>query len=39
MDGYLGEFTVKLKGSPFAEWTPSDWTLYFRDDGNESTPP
>jgi hypothetical protein len=31
MDGYLGEFSVDLKRSPFAEWTPSDWALYFID--------
>jgi hypothetical protein len=31
MDGYLGEFSVELKCSPFAEWTPSDWALYFID--------
>ena len=31
MNGYLGEFSVKLKDSPFAAWAPKDWALYFID--------
>jgi hypothetical protein len=29
MNGYLGEFSVDLERSQFAEWTPVDWALYF----------
>jgi hypothetical protein len=29
MDGYLGEFPVKLKDTPFAQFTSTDWALYF----------
>lgn len=26
---YLGEFPVNIKKSPFADYTPADWALYF----------
>ena len=26
---YLGEFPVKLKGTPFAKFTSADWALHF----------
>jgi hypothetical protein len=29
MDGYLGEFPVKLKDTPFATFTGADWALYY----------
>ena len=29
MDGYLGEFSVELKDTPFARFTSADWALHF----------
>lgn len=29
MNGYLGEFKVKISDSPFANYTPSDWALEY----------
>ena len=29
MEGYLGEFDVDLAASPFAEYTPADWAMYW----------
>ena len=29
MEGYLGEFPVELKDTPFAKFTITDWALHF----------
>lgn len=29
MEGYLGEFDVNISTSPFKNYTPFDWAMYF----------
>lgn len=29
MEGYLGEFDIDIKNTPFAEYTKKDWALFF----------
>lgn len=29
MTGYLGETTIEQKDTPFKDYTPSDWAVYF----------
>lgn len=29
MEGYLGEFDVKIEDTPFKDFAPKDWALYY----------